>query len=121
MWKLKYKTDFSAAHSLKETSSLKTSKCKNLHGHNYFVEITIKTSELVDGMVIDFKELKEIIDELDHKFLNEFIENPTVENISKYIYDKVYEKMKKRTLFFNLEVEIKETENGSVIYSEDNL
>jgi len=121
MWKLKYKTDFSAAHSLKETGSLKTSKCKNLHGHNYFVEITIRTNKLVDDMVIDFKELKEIIDELDHKFLNEFIENPTAENISRYIYDKVSEKMKKRNLDFSLEVEVKETENSSVIYSEDNL
>jgi 6-pyruvoyltetrahydropterin/6-carboxytetrahydropterin synthase len=121
MYKLTYKTDFVAAHKLKETPSLKTNKCRNLHGHTYFVTIQIKTNELIDDMIIDFGELKEIINQLDHRFLNEFLDNPTAENLSKYIYDKVYEKMKKRTLYFSLKVEVKESDNNSITYSEHSL
>ena len=38
-------------------------KCKNLHGHNYFVEVTLK-SEILDqyGMVIDFGDIKKYFD-----------------------------------------------------------
>ena len=51
-------------------------------------------------MVIDFKDIKkylaDIVSKLDHRFLNEiepFTEdNPTAENISKYIY-KDYQKI----------------------------
>jgi 6-pyruvoyltetrahydropterin/6-carboxytetrahydropterin synthase len=121
MYRLKYTSSFVAAHRLKETPSLKTGKCKNLHGHTYFVTIQIETDRLVDGMVIDFGELKEIINQLDHQFLNDFLDNPTTENLSKYIYDKVYEKIKKRISRFSLVVEVKESDNSSITYTESNL
>jgi 6-pyruvoyltetrahydropterin/6-carboxytetrahydropterin synthase len=47
--------------------------CENLHGHNYFVEITISGPLDSDGMVMDFKEIKKqtlrICERLDHKTL----------------------------------------------------
>jgi 6-pyruvoyltetrahydropterin/6-carboxytetrahydropterin synthase len=49
--------------------------------------IEIKTNELRNGMVVDFTKLKEIIDRLDHKNLNELLEfEPTAENIVHWIW-----------------------------------
>jgi 6-pyruvoyltetrahydropterin/6-carboxytetrahydropterin synthase len=98
MYELKIITQFGAAHQLKDTGG----ECENLHGHNWKIEVHV-IGERVDknGLLIDFKilkqETKKIIDELDHKFLNEldwFREmNPTSENISRLIYDLVGQKI----------------------------
>ncbi|OCL28089.1 6-carboxytetrahydropterin synthase QueD [Orenia metallireducens] len=65
------------SHMLAEHEGL----CKNLHGHTYRMEVTVakKEGSLEDegskaGMVIDFKDLKEIVKEeiispLDHSFM----------------------------------------------------
>jgi 6-pyruvoyltetrahydropterin/6-carboxytetrahydropterin synthase len=94
MYELKIIAQFGAAHQLKDTGG----ECENLHGHNWKIEVFV-TGERLDknGLLIDFKVLKQetnkVIDELDHKFLNElkwFKEmNPTSENISRLIYDLV--------------------------------
>jgi len=91
MFELKIITAFAAAHQLKMVSK----KCENLHGHNWKVEVCVQGSTLTEaGVLIDFGELKkyvsEIIERLDHKFLNEldyFDDNhaPSSENISCYI------------------------------------
>ncbi len=82
---------FSAAHSLRHYHG----KCEELHGHNWKVEVTALREDLDEiGMVMDFKILKEktreIIDRLDHHYLNElqpFMEqNPSSENIARYLY-----------------------------------
>lgn len=68
------------------------SKCSNLHGHNWIIEIFCKSETLTDyGMVIDFTRIKKIVsDYLDHSYINEKIDvNPTAENIAKWICDKV--------------------------------
>ena len=55
-------------------------KCKNLHGHRYAIEVTVKgeigeqTHESDFGMVMDFKDAKNlikkvIVDEWDHAFI----------------------------------------------------
>jgi len=44
-------------------------KCSRLHGHNWFVYVKIIGDIGEDGMVLDFLEVKRIIDELDHKFI----------------------------------------------------
>ena len=101
--------EFDAAHRVMKHES----KCRNLHGHRYAVEITV-TSEDLDplGRVIDFSVLKsrigEWVDEkLDHgsilnrkdKDLIEFCEdndwkvfvlwdNPTAENIASLIMEQ---------------------------------
>lgn len=50
--------------------------CKNLHGHSYklFVTATPKYLDLVDGMVVDFSDLKTIVNDnivsrMDHAFM----------------------------------------------------
>ena len=74
-------------------------KCNNPlgHGHNYAVEATV-SGEInpVTGMVMDLKELKllleqEVIQLMDHKFLNKEVpvfadKNPTTENLAVEIW-----------------------------------
>lgn len=73
---------FSSAHFLRNFKG----KCENLHGHNYKVEIFLKSKDLQSkGILVDFidlkKELKKITNYLDHKNLNDLPEfkekNPT--------------------------------------------
>jgi len=68
------------------------SKCKNLHGHNWIIDIYCKTEQLnKNGMVIDFTDIKEkIYTKLDHKNLNDILDfNPTAENIAKWIQENI--------------------------------
>jgi len=89
---------FSAAHQLK----LYKGKCEKFHGHNWKVGVIVSTTRLnKQQMVIDFVKLKKILNKilnsLDHKFLNDLpyfkTEQPTAENIAKYIYKKLKEKI----------------------------
>src|SRR5436190_7637475 len=65
----------------------------NGHGHNYILEVTLEgLPDPVTGMVFDLKELKEvlqreIIEPMDHRFLNYEVEPfdkvvPTAENVA---------------------------------------
>jgi len=69
--------------------------CKNLHGHTWKVEVMISSPQLDEiGMVADFKiiksKLKNFLKTIDHVCLNDldfFKENnPTTENIARYVY-----------------------------------
>lgn len=77
-------------------------KCNNPlgHGHNYLVEATVGGAiNPATGMVMDLKELKvllerEVIDAMDHKFLNKEVaafadQNPTTENIAVEIWKRM--------------------------------
>jgi 6-pyruvoyltetrahydropterin/6-carboxytetrahydropterin synthase len=86
--------------------------CKNIHGHSYKLIVEFEGELNEQGMVIDFydvgKIINPVIDELDHAFMVkdddkitlEFLEKinskkvvvnfeSTVENICKYISDKI--------------------------------
>ncbi len=45
------------------------SPCKRLHGHDIEVEVEAEGEVKDDGMVVDFRKIKEPIKELDHKLL----------------------------------------------------
>lgn len=99
MYELKVCTRFAAAHQLR----MVTEKCENLHGHNWKVELCVAGDELAgSGVLIDFgiikKYLAEIIERLDHKFLNEIPQfsggNPSSENIATYIAHAFEEKIR---------------------------
>ncbi|MBW1840849.1 MAG: 6-carboxytetrahydropterin synthase QueD [Deltaproteobacteria bacterium] len=91
MFELKILTRFAAAHQLKMVAK----KCENLHGHNWKIEVCVAGEKLNNaGVLVDFSELKsrvsEIIDRLDHKFLNELDyfndgHPPSSENVAMYI------------------------------------
>lgn len=59
---------FSSAHFV-----MGSDYCETLHGHNYFVDITISGPLDSDGMVMDFRDIKKqtlrICERLDHKTL----------------------------------------------------
>lgn len=86
---------FEAAHNLPWHQG----KCHNLHGHSFMLEVTLKGAVHPDdgrpdsGMVSDFSFVKEkispIIEEhLDHKNLNNILENPTAENLTLWLVEK---------------------------------
>ncbi len=91
MFELDIRREFSAAHSLRGYNG----NCSNLHGHNWVVQIFIRSEELDEvGIAMDFKVLKReldiILEGLDHKNLNEHPDfrekNPTSENLAMFIY-----------------------------------
>ena len=86
--------EFSSAHILNGHEGA----CKRMHGHNWKVEVEVCGNNLDNiGMVKDFKEIrkmtKKVVDELDHRFLNDLNAfkdiNPTAENIAKYIHNQL--------------------------------
>jgi len=91
MYKLKIVTSFAAAHNLNNYQG----ECENLHGHNWRVEATVTARELDKaGLGVDFKDMKactrELLNTLDHKYLNELDcfkgDSPSSENIARFIY-----------------------------------
>ena len=89
------------------------SKCQNLHGHNWIVVVYCKSKELNhNGMVVDFKHIKNMIsDKLDHQYINEIVNfNPTAENMAKWIHDQIPNCYK---------VSVQESEGNIAIYEED--
>jgi len=96
-------SNFSAAHRLK----LYKGKCENLHGHNWKVGVIVSSTKLNEQqMVIDFVKLKNILNKvlssLDHKYLNDIsffkTVQPTAENIAKYIYWKLKERLRQKNV-----------------------
>ncbi|MCX7821047.1 MAG: 6-carboxytetrahydropterin synthase QueD [Brevinematales bacterium] len=83
---------FDSAHQLVEYNG----KCENLHGHTYKLRVTLKGEvDEKSGMIIDFTILKKIVNEniierLDHTYLNNIVKQPTAENIVRWIWDELY-------------------------------
>lgn len=89
MYFVRKRFEFSAAHQLTLNYE---SKCAQLHGHNWHVEVYCKSEQLdANGMVVDFSQIKQrVIDRLDHRVLNNVIDfNPTAENIARWVVDTV--------------------------------
>jgi len=121
MFRLRVQNSFSAAHSLTNYKG----DCAKLHGHNWKIEIIVAKETVNNiGISIDFKEakriLKELVDTLDHEYLNNMDEfknmNPTAENISQYMFETLSPSFK--VLEAELEkVIIWETDNNRLEYS----
>ena len=94
MFELDIVREFSAAHALRGYNG----DCSALHGHNWMVQVFIKSPELDSiGIAVDFKvlkrELTRILEQFDHKYLNDlscFADvNPTSENLARVIYKEL--------------------------------
>lgn len=94
MFEVTVETHFSSAHNLRGYKG----KCEALHGHNWRVQIAVCSENLDNlGLVIDFTVLKEqakqVMEILDHKYLNEIPPfdkiNPSSENLAKFILEEM--------------------------------
>ncbi|MBN1626951.1 MAG: 6-carboxytetrahydropterin synthase QueD [Deltaproteobacteria bacterium] len=122
MYELKIITQFGAAHQLKDTGG----ECENLHGHNWKIEVHVRGENLdQNGLLVDFKTIKnktkEIIDRLDHKYLNELEwfkdMNPTSENISRLIYELLSRKINNKDIMVS-RITTWESDTACATYSE---
>ena len=116
MFELKVSANFSAAHKLRKYQW----KCARLHGHNWKVDVYIRSNLLNKiGMIKDAREVKKILkkflEKLDHKYLNEMVffkeRNPTSENIARYIYDGLKKRLPQKA-----EVRVHESDSAAVSY-----
>lgn len=110
---------FEMAHRL---SCSYSEECQEVHGHSYKLEITVCSFFLnKDGMVIDFKLLKEavqpIVDFFDHSFISEqdVGYNPTAENMANRIFHDVSIRLNKLDSNVSVKrVRLWETDTGYV-------
>lgn len=94
MFEVKIVTQFAAAHRLENFNG----KCESLHGHNWKVEVFLAGKSLDSaGLLMDFgvvkAKTKEVLEEIDHKYLNELAafagRNPSSENLAHYLYERL--------------------------------
>jgi 6-pyruvoyltetrahydropterin/6-carboxytetrahydropterin synthase len=98
MYELKVVTHFAAAHQL----TMVGSKCENMHGHNWKVEVYVAGKKADDaGVVMDFgvikKHVRAIMSLLDHKYLNELDyfqhRQPSSENIAYFVATEMQKRL----------------------------
>jgi len=113
---------FNAAHRLRNYQG----KCEELHGHNWKVQVHVAAEKLDKaGMLMDFKDLKEhlknILQKLDHHYLNEVSPfdkfNPTSENLARFVYQGLKESLAGTQVNLS-KVTVWETEKACASYSE---
>ena len=123
MFEIEIRRTFAAAHQLKGYDG----DCRNLHGHNYSVVVTVHASELNNvGIALDFKKLKKCLDEVievyDHHNLSELPEfadiNPTSEILARSIFRQMSAKLNTDEVKVN-RVKVGESENSDVVYFEN--
>jgi len=82
---------FEACHSLPKF-------CPSAHGHSY--RVSVKIAGPVDhGIVADFQVVRRIVKavvaKLDHRMLNDVIENPTAERVAVWIWNRIEDKIRR--------------------------
>ena len=91
MFEVTVEETFAAGHALRNYHG----KCENVHGHNYKVRASLEGEQLDQaGLLVDFNDVKrvlnQIIDRVDHKFLNDVAPfdtlNPSAENMARWFY-----------------------------------
>jgi 6-pyruvoyltetrahydropterin/6-carboxytetrahydropterin synthase len=122
MFEVAVEQSFASAHALRNYKG----RCENVHGHNWKVRIVIEGEKLDQtGMLVDFLDVKsllgEILDRIDHQFLNEIppfdVVNPSAENIAEYFYQQLNGKLAETPVPVRIrEVKIWETEIQSATY-----
>lgn len=104
---------FAAAHRLPRHPG----KCFNLHGHNYRLTVGVRgVPDSHSGILVDFDDLAiavkaAVLDQCDHSNLNDFIENPTAENIVVWMWGRLQGKLPGLS-----ELRLWETKDCCVVY-----
>jgi 6-pyruvoyltetrahydropterin/6-carboxytetrahydropterin synthase len=93
MFTIGVQSKFSSAHFHRGAEK----SCEQIHGHNYRVEVQMRSPELRGDMVVDFGLVRQVLSEVikpwDHHLLNEVEDfsgiEPTTEIICRLLYDKL--------------------------------
>ncbi len=95
IWRLSVRSEFSAAHALRNYNG----KCESTHGHNFSVEAQVEGAALSPDteILVDFSllkaALKTVLEDLDHKDLSVTPPfdrlNPSSENLSRHIHQRL--------------------------------
>ena len=95
IWQLTVRSEFCAAHALRHYKG----KCEHLHGHNYGVKMVVEGETLSEDteLLMDFGDLKrmlkDVLETLDHRHLNEMppfdTMNPSSENLARFIWKQI--------------------------------
>jgi 6-pyruvoyltetrahydropterin/6-carboxytetrahydropterin synthase len=121
MFHLSIITSFAAAHNLLHYQG----DCENLHGHNWKVEVTVSTEGLdKSGLGIDFKILKkhtrEIMNYLDHKYLNDLDAfkniSPSSEQIARFIFEQMEKSLQEYKVIVQ-KITVWESDNAYAAYT----
>lgn len=112
---------FAAAHAIRGH----TRGCQNLHGHNYRVRVHLKAERLDElGMVLDFADLKEMMQEIlgpfDHRVINDIPpfdqRNTTAELFSEYVFAEVASRLAEQERVRVTRVEVWENDSACAVY-----
>ncbi len=112
---------FAAAHAIRGH----TRGCQNLHGHNYRVRVHLRASRLDElGMVLDFADLKEIMQEVlgpfDHQVMNDIPpfdqRNTTAELFSEYVFQEVDRRLGGEDRVRVIRVEVWENDTSCAVF-----
>ncbi len=112
---------FAAAHAIRGH----TRGCENMHGHNYRVRVHLKADRLDElGMVLDFADLKEIMQEIlgpfDHRVINDIppfdTRNTTAELFSEYVFQEVASRLATQERVRIARVDVWENDTACAIY-----
>ncbi len=107
---------FCAAHRLPYYDG----PCFRMHGHNYRLQVSVTGKPNPrDGMIIDFEEVRKktwelALNQCDHHTLNDFLDNPTAENVIVWIWDRLKPQLPQLK-----ELRLWETPEYCVTYSAD--
>jgi len=72
---------FELAHSL----GFHNGQCSNLHGHSYKMIVTLRSQHLINGMVMDFTDIKDIVN---RTIIQNYDHACVVNKNSQYEFDK---------------------------------
>ncbi len=102
---------FDSAHYLKDYHG----KCERLHGHTYRMRVTIKGGVQKNGLLMDFVDIKKIVNEkvvnkFDHANINDILEYSTAENMCIWAWEQL------ESVLPLFEIRIWETPNSFAIY-----
>lgn len=122
MFKVHLEREIAVSHQLKKHEG----KCQNLHGHNFQIEVDVWSKYLIpdgssEGMVIDFGDIKQVIDFIDHQHLNSCFSDskmqiqPTAERLAEYIAKKIKE-TQQNIVFEKIVVKVQEARGQWVEY-----
>ncbi|WP_078427145.1 6-carboxytetrahydropterin synthase QueD [Alkalihalobacterium alkalinitrilicum] len=117
--------NFSAAHFIPHDEA---GQCKNVHGHTYFVNVTIAGDTLNEsGFLVNFQLIKKLVHgRYDHSLLNDFTDDfnnqnseqfPTTEVVARTIWENLQKYLNQLSNKPKcVQVVVRETPTSYVVY-----